>query len=402
MNIVLYSNTILPNLGGRELVVHYIAKSLTELGHKVRVISPSGIWRYRNIDMGYKVHRYFAIVRGGRIVDQDFKAEIREKTMRAQLSFDVAFWGADIIHAHATYPGGYIAAQIKRKGNRIPLVITPHGVDIHTIPEINHGMRLHPKMNPKIEFALEKADALTSIAEGIENSILDAGTPKEKIYSVPNGVDVNRFSRTHTINVWDWLKVPPNTQLVVSVGNYHPRKGQDVLVRSFPEVLAKNENARLVIIGNKTEILHDLVKELGIEGKAIIVGGIPFPIGVEAEKNDVLAAIYANSSVYVSAGIDEGSEGLSLALLEAMAASLPVIGTNISGNRDIIEDGVNGYLVKPADTLELSDKIIRILSDTEASKKMAKESFSVANKYHWHDVAREYIKVYEKVLQDRQ
>ncbi len=76
---------------------------------------------------------------------------------------------------------------------------------------------------------------------------------------------------------------------------------------------------------------------------------MPFPNPVAGTPEpDWLAALYRASELYVLASVDEAAEGLSLAMLEGMAARLPVVATSISGNRDIIRDGVNGMLVAPA------------------------------------------------------
>ena len=168
MNIVLYVPSYLPSIGGRELVVHYLATSLLSLGHRVRVVGPAGWWSHRKIRFDYPLHRWPTL-----------RGFFRDKVAFTQLLLDTTIWGCDVIHAHSTYPSGYSAARLKTIKN-FPLVITPHGEDIHTIPEIGFGQRLDPIQRPKIARSLQSAELLTAISDSIKASLLDAGAPKTR------------------------------------------------------------------------------------------------------------------------------------------------------------------------------------------------------------------------------
>jgi glycosyltransferase involved in cell wall biosynthesis len=117
-----------------------------------------------------------------------------------------------------------------------------------------------------------------------------------------------------------------------------------------------------------------------------------------ADQIDLLAAIYLQSDVYASASINEGAEGLSLALLDAASAGLPIVATDISGNRDLVENGKNGYLVPPADHESLAQAIIKILSDEQASKNFGKRNRIASNEYSWRKVAAKYSDVYKEAI----
>ncbi len=388
MKIILYVNSFLPTVGGREMVVHYLAKAYQELGHDVRVFGASGWRKNRNLDLGYSVCRYPTM-------NKVFPNQIR----MLQLLGDAVFRGCDVVHAHITYPAGYISAHLKKIKN-IPLVITPHGNDIHVIPELGHGLRLDPEKDKKIKFALEKAELLTAISESIETSMLEAGAMKGKIRAIPNGVDIERFENHETQGVYSWLGVSPSSKLIVTVGNYNPRKGQDVLVRAMPEILKAVPQAVLVIVGGRTDALQPLINELGVSNAVILTGAVKPPTihqpNDEGGIEDRLADIYLSSSVYVSAGVAEGSEGLSLAVLEALASGLPVVASDISGNRDIVVDNENGFLVKPGSPELLAKAVLAVLQDPNRQKKMSGLAKAVAEKYRWKRIATMYLDVYEE------
>jgi glycosyltransferase involved in cell wall biosynthesis len=395
LNIVLYVTNFLPHVGGKEFVVYNLACSLQALGHRVRVVGPAGWRTQRNNRFQFPLHRWPA-----------FWGIWREAVRSGEFLLDTAIWGCDVVHAHDTYPMGYTAARLK-SFRRLPLVITPHGEDIHVIPDMNRGMRLDPVIGLKIARALQRADRLTAISTSVEASLLDAGAEREKIRPIPNGVDLDRFRRENAMDAHEWLGLPASARLILSVGNYRKFRGHDEIVRAMPRILAVEPDARLVIVGHGTHVLHPLIEELGLAGKVILTGriddtAISAAAGLTGEDpgtSDRVAALYRHSSVYVSAGAAEGAEGLSLAVLDSLAAGLPIVATNISGNRDVVRDGDFGYLVAPGNIEELAAKIIRVLGSGEAERRrMSASARTAAQKYEWREIARQYVAVYREAI----
>lgn len=414
MNIVLYVNSFLPRVGGRELVVKHLATALMRLGHQVRVIGPGAYFKNRHYLFEYPVYRLPSIAslklwreclkEDGTIKSPGARVLLEEKLQKWQVRHNLAKWGYDIVHAHNTYPTGYAAAQLKDR-MKIPLVITPHGQDIHKIEELGHGLRLNPHLDKRIRFTLEKADAATAISESIKDSLHEAGAAKEKIHFIPNGVDLERFSDKIDVDIRKWLKVAADARLLVSVGNYHPRKGHELLVKAMPAILKGEPRARMVIVGRMTEALLPLIKELNVSDKVILTGAIPVPgcLHKDAKKQrnenaDYLAALLQSSEMYISSSTDEGAEGLSLALLEGMAASLPIIATDISGNRDVIAEGGNGLLVEPKSEGALASAILALLSDEQKRKRLGQGALDLARQYGWDKIATQYLELYQGII----
>jgi glycosyltransferase involved in cell wall biosynthesis len=365
------------------------------LGHQVRVVGPAGWWSRRKVRFEYPLHRWPTL-----------RGLFNEQVQFIKLLLDTSIWGCDIIHAHSTYPTGYIAARLKRIRD-LPLVVTPHGEDIHIIPEIGFGQRLDPIQRPKINFALQSAEMLTAISASVEASLLDAGAPQDKIRRVPNGVNLERFQRPIAVDVRKWLQLDEKSRLIVTVGNYHPRKGHDTLIRSMPLILAEEPRACLIIVGRNTDTLHPLICKLDLDDKVKLTGPISFP-AIVPEKGraqsaphepDWLAAIYRGSEVYVSAGMNEGAEGLSLAVLEAMAAGLPIVATDISGNRDIVIHDDNGFLIPPANPSKLAETVLLLLSNNDIKFRLGRKAKEIANQYQWREVAHQYLSVYQEAIE---
>ncbi|MCZ6758467.1 MAG: glycosyltransferase family 4 protein [Bacteroidetes bacterium] len=395
MNIVLYVHGFLPSLGGRQFVVHHLANALQELGHAVRVLGPSGFFKHRNVGLPYPVHRWPTL-----------RGFMKESVWMAQLALDTSLWGCDVIHAHSTYPSGYTAVRFKRT-RQFPVVITPHGGDIQTIPEMGHGLGLDPTMHSKIEYAVKGAEFVTAVSDDVVDRLVDAGANRDRVRLVRNGVDLERFDCPPSPQIRQWLGVEEDARLLVTVGNYRPLKGQDYLVRAMPRILASEPRARLVIIGRNTEALEGLITDLGLNGKVVLTGAITPPGTVlradgkaigDQNPRDYLAEVLRSSELYVSAGVQKNAEGLSLALLEAMAAGLPLVATAISGNTDVVRHDENGLLVEPANERSLAESATKILNDERLQARMAAKARGTASRYAWVTVAREYLQVYDDAV----
>ena len=390
MNILLFTNSFLPQIGGREIVVHYLAREYARMGHNVRVVKPGGFWKQRRKKYPYKVHNW-----------PIFKAKYEEYVYFCIILAETFLWPTDIIHVHNTYPCGYVAAHLK-KISKIPLIITPHGADINIIPEMNFGLRLDPYKNYKIRQAISKADALTAISKGVANSIIDAGCNIDKLYMIPNGIDLERFAvKIDKYELYKWLGIEEPAKVILTVGNYRPLKGQEIIVKAMPNILKKEPMAKLVIVGKGTEALKSLIKNLGLKDYVLLTGQLPIKIGLTNNSKDWLAALYEHCSIYVSASVNKQAEGLSLSLLDALAAAKPIVATNITGNCDVVENNKNGILVEPGNSVKLARGIIQVISNSERCKEFGNESYNKAKNISWNVIALKYLNLYNSLLQKR-
>lgn len=383
LNIILYVVSHFPTIGGREVVVHYIAKWLKRLGHNPRIVGPAGWIKKRKYKFEYPVHRW-PTLRG-----MNF-----EQISQLNLYLDTKIWKTDIIHAHSTYPNAYNVSQLRSLRN-MPLVVTPHGRDIQVIPEINYGMRMNPDLNVKINRAVARANICTAISKDIVNSIMDAGAAREKIAYIANGVDLERFDKDYGVVIRAQYGLPVDALIILSVASYHIKRGYENLINVFSRVQAELNNAYLLIVGRDTEVLNDQINLLGLHDNVRLLGQIQPPFF--CDDKDMLASLYRQSDIYVNASIATGAEGLSLALLDAMGAGLPVIATNISGNKDVIIKGVNGYLVEPENRESMANLIISVLRDREKANQLGAASRKLAEQYSWEHITKQYLDLYLKL-----
>lgn len=385
LNIVLYNHTFLPQVGGREFVIFYLANALRRLGHRVRVVGPAGWWRYRDTVFDFPVHRWPGI--GGRR---------SEWLMRSQLRADLSLWRADVIHAHSTYPSGCVAVEVGRQVG-LPVVVTPHGEDIHVIPEIGHGMRLDPRMARRIEHVVGSADALTAISASVRDALIDAGAAPERIWSIPNGTKSDRFDHAATDGVRERYGIPEDAAVILTVGSYVRRRGHEELVSAVARLREQRPDAHLVIAGRGTSALDAHIRSIGARGYTTLTGSIDHP-AVSGTARDDLAGLYRMAEVYVSAGMAEGAEGLSLALLEAMAAARPIVATDISGNRDVLEHEISALLIPPGDVEALTAALHAVLTNATLAARMGAAAKRSVAPYDWEAIAQKYVACYRRAI----
>jgi len=386
MRICLFSTTFFPKIGGAEFAIHYIAKYLTESGHKVTVLVPKYRRVKEEVECNYNIHRYQLLP----------KLLFLEPTLVAHLLLEKRISQFDVLHCHLAYPSGYCGIKF-RKIFKVPVVVTLQGADIQKMPEINYGIRLNPKIDKKVKFTLEKVDAITAISSSVRKEIIKASGNEEKIHDIPNGVETWRFNKP-VENIRQMFNLSAHTKIILSVGRNHPKKGYPYLLRALPEVLSRYPDTKCIIVGKGTENLRPLIEELGMGDAVILPGSIPKEeTGLRSINypHQDLIAMYLGSDIFVFPSL---IEGFALVTVEAMAAGLPIVATNIPGSRDIITDRVNGLLVSPSNPRELSKRIIELLTKDDLRKTLSRNARLTAKQYDWEVLTRKYVEVYENTL----
>jgi glycosyltransferase involved in cell wall biosynthesis len=169
------------------------------------------------------------------------------------------------------------------------------------------------------------------------------GARPERIRLIPNGIDIVHAPILATNGLCSLLNLPASSRLVGSLGRLSYEKGHDQLVAAF--ALLGDQSVHLVLIGdgNEREQLRLQAELLGIAARVHFIG----------QRQDAKELI-SDLAVFVH---PSRQEGMSNALLEAMAAGRPIVATAIDGNRELISDGIHGWLVPPEDPGALAQAI---------------------------------------------
>lgn len=184
---------------------------------------------------------------------------------------------------------------------------------------------------------------------------------------------------------------PDDAQIILTVANVRRVKGLDVLLRAAAKIGERNSRAFFVIAGGVLEEdyfqeLQKLARNLNITGR-IRFAGEQKPVQPLLEMSDVFV-------------LPSRSEGFSNALIEAMASELPCIATNVGGNIEAIEDGINGLIVEAEDVGQLETAIFSLLEDQERAKEMAMAARrTVESRFSPERMIADIVSVYESLSQ---
>lgn len=199
------------------------------------------------------------------------------------------------------------------------------------------------------------------------------GIQKNNILCVTNGVDINKYTVS---------PIEHDGTVFINVGRLQIQKNQELLIRAFAKVTEKEQNTKLIIVGEGElrNRLEKLIVQYGIEHYVSMPGQCD---NIQERLNE--ADVFVQSSDY---------EGLPISGLEAMACGLPLISTKAGGTVDIIKDNRNGFLVDIGDVNGLAQKMIFLVQNKEIRKKMGEESRKIAETLDINKCAQEYQNIY--------
>lgn len=248
----------------------------------------------------------------------------------------------DIIHCH-TPVGGALTRIASRKSRKkgAKIVYTAHGF---------HFYKGAKKKNWLVFYPLEKmlsrlTDVLITINKEDYNLSKGKFKAKQTKYIPGVGIDIKKFNnkKYDTDKKRRYLGVETDDFVMISVGELNANKNHRIVIEALSKL--KNPKIKYLICGQGylLEELKKLTQDLGVENQVKFLGF----------RNDI-KKLLNSSDLFV---FPSYREGLSLSVMEAMASGLPVIASNIRGNRDLIREDSGGFLVMPNDSEELAVKI---------------------------------------------
>jgi len=269
-----------------------------------------------------------------------------------------------LIGCWATTYGFYAAYS-----NLHPFVLFVWGSDVLVFP-----WKFVP-LRTLVRYALRKADVVVVDSDVQKKAVVRLGCESDKILRFPwvklNGFESNVKQKFEGRKELGWTE---DDIVVISMRDHNPVYGVNYLIEAIPFILEQESKAKFLILG-EGELTSQFKQRVR---KQIAQGSVRF-LG-KAPHEDV--AKYLNAAdIYVSTSF---SDGTSASLLEAMACSTTPIVTAISGNKEWIQDGWNGYLTPTRDVNQLAQKIVFLAKNEEVRRKMAKNAFeTVRTKVNW-------------------
>ncbi len=282
----------------------------------------------------------------------------------------------DILNTH--YASGY--GTLSRLINFRPTLLSVWGSDVFDVPYQNRIMFNIVRKN------LQAATRIASTSKIMREQVLKLYQSPYEIFVTPFGVDLDIFKPNR--------KQDSQNITIGIIKTIDEKYGQTCLIKAFKLLLERlklegrteiADRLRLVIIGDGPQkyVVQSLVTQLGLDKQVSIIGRV--------KNTDV--PYYLNQ--FDIACFPSMSESFGVAAIEASACEVPVIASNIGGLPEVVIDGKTGYLVKPGNEQDLSEKMYHLVIDKELRKKMGLEGRKFVSKnYDW----QENLKLMEKYL----
>lgn len=370
MRIAQVTATFPPYRAGTGLVAYYTARELSKRGHEVVVFTGPGA-DAADRELEFQVRRLPAAVMVG--------------NAPLTLGLYSGLRGFDLIHLHYPYIFGAEVTWAAARRFHAPLVVTYHNrLDGRTAGK----GRLFKVYNMAVEHRLLNA-ADCRIAVNRDHAEVVLPTVRAW-YEVPNGVDTTLFRPRHKAAARLALGHPGEHPLLLFVGaldSAHRFKNVDGLIRALPR-LSADTVLWIVGDGNLRPELQRLVTATGVQSRVRFWGN---------KTHEDLPAFYNAADIAVLPSIH--TESFGLVLVESMASGTPVVATALPGVRTVVQDGVDGLLVRPGSLEDLAQALKRLLSDPALRTNMGAAGHAkVARMYGWDRAADQLLSVYDLVL----
>jgi len=267
--------------------------------------------------------------------------------------------------AHAYLYDASIATRIAGRLARVPVVVTSTRASLSYLP--------------RLAWWLDRATArwcqrIIAVSRGTAEFVVEReGIPRDKVVVIPNGVDLERFRPGDRVRARTHLGVSVDAFVLACVGRLHPQKGHRYLFEAIAAVHGRTREFICLIAGD-----GPLRRALEAEARRLGLGMVCRFLGVQ----DPIQPLYNAADVTVLASLYEGMPNV---VLEAMAMGCPVIATAVEGSVELVQTGVTGLLVPPADAHALGLALLELAGDPQRRSAMGRAARAVAERLHGID-----------------
>lgn len=321
-----------PHVGGVGVHIHTLSKKLVEQGHEVYVIT----YPHKEIKDIDGIH----VIETKGLNIPGVRGLMFKKNAKRALENLLSKEDIDIIHGHYLFPAGAAAVEVGKK-HGIKTYVTAHGSDMFEL------YKSQPLMRPTLKNVLKDADVVFAVSNALKHEIIATGVVgiADKTRISWNSVDINKFSTKQNNSFKDEYNLN-DKPIVLFVGNLIKRKNVDSLLEAKK---IANSDYYLVVVGDGP-LFKKLTKKVEDENiRDVIFTG----------SRDDVENIIPSCDVLI---LPSFSESFGLVLIEALACGKPVIGSDVGGISEIINESV-GLLVNPNKISSIANAVDTIVND---------------------------------------
>lgn len=362
MNILILTNTYAPHVGGVARSVAAFAEEYRRRGHRVLIVAPEFP------DMPGHETDVIRVPAIQKFNASDFSVAL---PLGPQFSDAIDAFGPEIVHSQHPFLLGMTAVRVARR-RELPLVFTHHTLYeryTHYVPGDSPAMK---------RFAIELAtryanlsDQVFAPSESIRDLLVERGVVAP-IEVVPTGVRLESFATGDGAAVRRQLGIPGDAFVVGHLGRLAPEKNLEFLAHAVADFVAGDARAHFLVIGTgpSEKVIRDTFARAGLAARLHVLGIL--------QGRQLADALHA-MDVFAFASL---SETQGMVLTEAMAAGLPVVALDAPGAREVVEDGVNGRLLRGATPAAFGAALRGITAlDAEARRTMRQAALDTAEAF---------------------
>jgi glycosyltransferase involved in cell wall biosynthesis len=404
LRIAFFTPSFLPKCSGAEIFHHNLATRLVERGHRVSIVLPR---RYIGELSSLAVNFNYDLISYPANTWSYFKRSVRFALLMNRLTLArlQERYQFDLWHGVVTYPTGVCLVNWQQHASKnrrpTPYLVRSVGDDVLLSGE-EVGLRRDPRVEKLIRAAMPEVRMMIALSETMRREYRKIGVPEENLTIIPNAVDLSRFrapfKREQTRPVHG---LATDRFVFLAVGRNHPQKDYPTMLDAALQ-LHRTQGApfHLVIAGRDVRGLEAEVGRRGLQDVVRLLEiGISKSTSFDASALELpsaeMIALYRSADAFVMTSL---LEGFSSALLEAMAAALPVIVTDSPGCADFVREEDSGWIVPPGNATLLAERMAAILQNPQARTELADRSSRRASQFDWPMVVDRYLDLYGKLV----
>lgn len=315
------------------------------------------------------------------------------RRIRARLREIVALAKPDVVHAHSPCLNGLAALGLG----------TPLVYELRSSWEdaaVSSGTTTEGSLRHRASRALEthvlrRADAVTTICEGLREEILRRGIDSRRVTVIPNGVDPDALAARHASGTGVRARFGLQDKYVLGfIGSFFAWEGLVLLVEALPKILGSRADVRVLLAGAGPDAprVRAAVARLGLEPYVVFAGSVPHDeVGATYDALDMV--IYPRTPMRLTEMVTP------LKPLEAMALGKVIVASDVGGHRELISDGLTGVLFRAGDANALAAAVLAVAGDSSLRKALAASGPRFVREHRaWSSVVRRYEPVYRRVM----
>jgi glycosyltransferase involved in cell wall biosynthesis len=381
MRILMLNNEYPPIGGGTATANYYVIRDMAKRGVHVDLVTSTPASDHYEIEEFSSTARVFRIPINNQNPHYQSERELLTYILRGFSFIRTLYRGAepkyDLCHAWSGLPAGALALLLKWK-RHLPYVVGLRGSDVPGY-DVRYKW-LYPFLAPSLHLIWQNASALTANSYELKGLALKFRS-NECIDVIPNGVDLERFkqNKAHALN-------PEQPFRILCVARLVERKGIADLIQAAAYLHDQQRNFKLIFVGR-----GDKEAEFKVQvAKQALDSCVEFRGAV---LHHDMPSVYEQADVFILPSLNEG---MSNAVLEAMAAGLPIITTYTGGTAEMLRG--NGIIVPKQAPDAIAHALLELWDNDELRRSMGKRSRQIAETLVWERVTDKYLNLYEQTM----